>query len=533
MAKATSRIILDVKNLSVHFGANKAVNDISFDIKSGETVALIGESGSGKSVSALAILKLLPKSADVSGDIIFEDIEVHTQTERQMRLVRGERIAMIFQEPMTALNPLHRVQKQIAETLQIHKNLHGKALQDRILQLMDMVELEASPRMLNAYPHELSGGQRQRVMIAMALANEPDLLIADEPTTALDVTIQAEILLLLRKLQKDLGMAMLFISHDLNVVEKMAARVHVMKAGKVVEKGRVKTVFTKPKHAYTKKLIAAQPKGKAKALAEDARTLLKVDNAKVWYPIRAGFFGKPKSFVKAVDGVSFTLREGESLGIVGESGSGKTTLGFALLRLVKSQGRMELERRPLHLFDKKQMQSVRAQIQMVFQDPFGALSPRLSVGDIVGEGLKVHFPGLTRIQRNEKVAESLKEVGLSADMMARYPHEFSGGQRQRIAIARALILKPRILVLDEPTSALDLSVQAQVVKLLRDLQQKHNISYIFISHDLKVVQALVHRMMVLKDGKVVEEGPTAQIFKEPSTDYTRQLISSAFDLKVA
>jgi len=524
--------LIDIRDLSVDFGAASAVKGVSFDIKKGETLALVGESGSGKSVTALSILQLLPYpfARHPTGSITLDGQELLSASERTLRAVRGGKIAMIFQEPMTSLNPLHTVAQQIGEVLEVHKGLTGQSARARIAELLKLVGLEALAERPNALPHELSGGQRQRVMIAMALAGEPDLLIADEPTTALDVTIQAQVLGLLKALQARFGMAMLFITHDLGIVRKMADRVCVMKDGQIVERGVVAEVFKAPQHPYTQRLMAAQPKGQPLRAADGAPVVMQTEDLKVWFPIKKGVFRRTVGHVKAVDGLSLTVRQGHTVGVVGESGSGKTTLGLALLRLVGSQGPITFDGRRTDGLNNKEMRPLRRQMQIVFQDPFGSLSPRLSVGQIVEEGLLVHGLGGNPAERREWVGEALAEVGLEPSSQDRYPHEFSGGQRQRIAIARALALKPKFLVLDEPTSALDVSVQAQIVDLLRDLQEKHHLAYLFISHDLKVVKALADEVIVMKDGQVVEHGDATKIFTAPAHSYTKALMDAAFDL---
>ena len=528
--------LLHVRGLHVEFrsagGAMHAVKGVSFDIAKGETVALVGESGSGKSVTALSILQLLPypMAHHPAGSIRFRDQELLGAEEKVLRDVRGNRIAMIFQEPMTSLNPLHSIERQINETLFLHKGLSRAAARKRTLELLRLVGLPNPEKRLNAYPHELSGGQRQRVMIAMALANEPDLLIADEPTTALDVTIQAQILELLKDLQRRFGMALLLITHDLGVVRKMADRVCVMNQGEIVEQADVADIFIRPKHPYTQKLLAAEPKGNPLTPPENAPEVMAADNLKVWFPIKKGLLRRTVDHVRAVDGVSVDVREGHTVGVVGESGSGKTTLGLALLRLHASQGAIRFDGKDIQGWQAKRLRPLRREMQVVFQDPYGSLSPRLSVGQIVGEGLKIHGIG-SGSERDAMVAKALEEVGLDPASRHRYPHEFSGGQRQRIAIARALVLKPKFVVLDEPTSALDMSVQAQIVDLLRDIQVRHNLAYLFISHDLRVVRALSSHVIVMKDGKVVEQGPTRRIFDEPEQDYTRALLAAALNLE--
>ena len=531
-----SNDLLQVRNLHVEFrsggGAMHAVKGVSFDIAKGETLALVGESGSGKSVTALSILQLLPypMARHPQGSIRFRGTELVGAEEKVLRDVRGDRIAMIFQEPMTSLNPLHSIERQINETLFLHKGLSRAAARKRTLELLRLVGLPNPEKRLNAYPHELSGGQRQRVMIAMALANEPDLLIADEPTTALDVTIQAQILELLKDLQRRFGMALLLITHDLGVVRKMADRVCVMNQGEIVEQAAVADIFARPQHPYTQKLLAAEPKGNPLTPPADAPEIMAADDLKVWFPIKKGLLRRTVDHVRAVDGVSVNVRQGHTVGVVGESGSGKTTLGLALLRLHASEGAIRFDGKDIQGWQAKRLRGLRREMQVVFQDPYGSLSPRLSVGQIIGEGLKIHGIG-SGTERDAMVAKALEEVGLDAASRHRYPHEFSGGQRQRIAIARALVLKPKFVVLDEPTSALDMSVQAQIVDLLRDIQARHNLAYLFISHDLRVVRALSSHVIVMKDGKVVEQGPTRRIFEEPREDYTRALLAAALNLE--
>ncbi|MAZ16387.1 MAG: microcin ABC transporter ATP-binding protein [Ahrensia sp.] len=535
----TQLSLLSVKDLSVAFtqGGQQtlAVDRISFDIADGETVALVGESGSGKSVSALSVLKLLqyPAASHPSGEIRFGGHDLLAAPDAELRKVRGNEIAMIFQEPMTSLNPLHTIEKQIGEVLKLHSA--GNAMPDpsRIVALLDQVGIRDAAKRLKAYPHQLSGGQRQRVMIAMALANRPKLLIADEPTTALDVTVQAQILKLLDDLKREERMSMLFITHDLGIVRRIADRVCVMTKGKIVEAGPTEQIFSDPQHDYTKHLLAAEPKGRPILLKGDANTVMRGENVKVWFPIKKGLMRRTVDNVKAVDGIDVTVRAGQTLGIVGESGSGKTTLGLALTRLISSEGRISFDGKDINAFSFKDMMPLRREIQIVFQDPFGSLSPRMSVAEIVGEGLAVHEPGLSRDQRDARVVAALGEVGLDPETRFRYPHEFSGGQRQRIAIARAMVLKPTFVMLDEPTSALDMSVQAQVVDLLRDLQRKHDLAYLFISHDLKVVRALANDVMVMRNGVVVEQGRSEDIFDNPKTDYTKALMAAAFDIEVA
>ena len=531
-----SDALLEVRDLSVTFGAGvnavQAVKGASFDIKRGETVALVGESGSGKSVTALSVLQLLPypMARHPSGSIRFQGREMVGAPARDLLAVRGNRVSMIFQEPMTSLNPLHTIERQVNEVLILHKGLGRDAARRRTLELLDQVGIPEAAKRLDAYPHQLSGGQRQRVMIAMALANEPDLLIADEPTTALDVTIQAQILKLLKALQARYGMALLFITHDLGIVRKVADRVCVMTKGEIVEQGPVAQVFDHPQHAYTKHLLSAEPKGRPAAADPAAPEILRLDDLKVHFPIKRGLLRRTVGYVKAVDGVSIALKEGHTIGLVGESGSGKTTLGLALLRLEKSQGGIQFDKQDLQALTQRELRPLRRQMQIVFQDPFSSLSPRMSVGEIVGEGLEVHRIG-SDAERTQMIDAALHEVGLDPSTRERYPHEFSGGQRQRIAIARALVLKPRFMVLDEPTSALDMSVQAQIVDLLRDLQTRHKLAYLFISHDLKVVRALADEVVVLRDGKVVERGTAQQVFAAPQTPYTKALIAAAFNLE--
>nr|WP_211109112.1 ABC transporter ATP-binding protein [Azospirillum tabaci] len=528
--------LLQVRNLHVEFrsggGAMHAVKGVSFDIAKGETLALVGESGSGKSVTALSILQLLPypMARHPHGSIRFRGTELVGAEEKVLRDVRGDRIAMIFQEPMTSLNPLHSIERQINETLFLHKGLSRAAARKRTLELLRLVGLPNPEKRLNAYPHELSGGQRQRVMIAMALANEPDLLIADEPTTALDVTIQAQILELLKDLQRRFGMALLLITHDLGVVRKMADRVCVMNQGEIVEQAEVADIFARPQHPYTRKLLAAEPKGDPLTPPADAPEVMAADNLKVWFPIKKGLLRRTVDHVRAVDGVSVNVRQGHTVGVVGESGSGKTTLGLALLRLHASEGAIRFDGKDIQGWQAKKLRGLRREMQVVFQDPYGSLSPRLSVGQIIGEGLTIHGIG-SGAERDAMVAKALEEVGLDPSSRHRYPHEFSGGQRQRIAIARALVLKPKFVVLDEPTSALDMSVQAQIVDLLRDIQARNNLAYLFISHDLRVVRALSSHVIVMKDGKVVEQGPTRRIFEEPREEYTRALLAAALNLE--
>jgi microcin C transport system ATP-binding protein len=532
--------LLSVRNLSVSFKSGEtevaAVKSVSFDIAPGEIVALVGESGSGKSVTALSILQLLPYPAASHGPgsgIRFEGRELIGAPLKVLRAVRGNRIAMVFQEPMTSLNPLHTILKQITETLFLHKHMGREQARTRAIELLKLVGLSEAEKRLNAYPHQLSGGQRQRVMIAMALANEPALFIADEPTTALDVTIQAQLLELLKDLQARFGMAMLMITHDLTIVRKVADRVMVMTQGEIVERGTVAEIFARPQHPYTKRLLASEPKGEPVAIEPPPPVAMETRNLKVWFPIRTGIVRRTVGYIKAVDGVDATVRQGETLGVVGESGSGKTTLALALLRLVKSDGAIVYAGHAIDGIGERAMRPLRRELQVVFQDPYASLSPRLSIAQIVEEGLKVHRIGADRAARRVLIREALQEVGLDPDAADRYPHEFSGGQRQRVAIARALVLKPRIVMLDEPTSALDVSIQAQIVDLLRDLQRRHGLAYVFISHDLRVVRALAHDLIVMKDGRVVEAGPAKEIFSAPKAPYTRALMAAAFDLAVA
>jgi microcin C transport system ATP-binding protein len=530
-------ILISVDDLSVDFGAGDkvthAVKNVSFDIGKGETVALVGESGSGKTVTALSILQLLPYPAasHPSGAITFKGENLLALPPDGLRHVRGNQISMIFQEPMTSLNPLHTIEQQITEVLRIHMGMSGQAARDRVIDLLTKVGIEDPKSRLASYPHQLSGGQRQRVMIAMALANEPDLLIADEPTTALDVTIQAQILELLLDLRKEFNMAMLLITHDLGIVRKMADRVCVMHDGVIVEHGKTHDIFDHPKDDYTKHLIASEPKGSPPPADDHAKTILKTDDLKVWFPIKRGFLRKTVGYIKAVDGIDVNVKEGQTLGVVGESGSGKTTLGLAILRLISSDGPIVYLGDRIDGYDSKQMRPLRKELQIVFQDPYGSLSPRMSVGQIIEEGLSIQNHGLSGAEREARVSRALKEVGLDPAARDRYPHEFSGGQRQRIAIARALVLEPKFLILDEPTSALDVSVQAQIVDLLRDLQNRHRLAYLFISHDLKVVRALANSIIVLRHGKVVEQGAAQTVFSDPKTDYTKALLAAAFELE--
>ncbi len=526
--------LLDVRDLSVAFRQGEsetlAVDHVSFSLDRGETLAIVGESGSGKSVSALSIPRLLPYPAarHPSGEIWFNGRDLLKASNAELREVRGNEITMVFQEPMTSLNPLHTVERQIGEILALHKGIEGRKARERTLALLEEVGIRNAKSRLGAFPHQLSGGQRQRVMIAMALANEPKLLIADEPTTALDVTVQAQILALLKALQERLGMAMLFITHDLNIVRRIADRVCVMQRGRIVEAGDTAALFENPQHPYTRMLIAAEPKGRAAAVPKDAPVVLRGENLKVHFPIKKGLLRRTVDHVKAVDGISLKVRAGETIGVVGESGSGKTTLGLALLRLVSSKGRIVFLGRDIEGLRSKALRPMRKDMQVVFQDPYGSLSPRLSVYSIVEEGLAVQKPEMPRPERRAVVARALSDVGIDPATMDRYPHEFSGGQRQRIAIARAMALDPSFVLLDEPTSALDMSVQSQIVDLLRALQAKRRLAYLFISHDLRVVRALSNFVIVMRDGKVVEEGAADAIFEAPKSDYTKALIAAAF-----
>jgi microcin C transport system ATP-binding protein len=530
-------LCLSVRDLSIAFRSGGretlAVDRVSFDIVKGECMALVGESGSGKSVTALSILRLLPYPAahHPSGSIAFQGRDLLKLSERDMRRVRGDDITIVFQEPMTSLNPLHTIEKQIGEILLLHRGLTGAPARARTLEVLTQVGIPDPATRLKSYPHQLSGGQRQRVMIAMALANEPDLLIADEPTTALDVTVQAQIIALLKEIQSRLHMSLLFITHDLGIVRKIAQRVCVMKDGKIVEHGTVERVFSAPEHPYTQALLAAEPRPDPAPPQPDAPLLLKTDQLKVWFPITRGLMRKTVGHVKACDGLTIELRKGETLGVVGESGSGKSTLGRAILRLISSDGLIAFMGHDLQGLKFKEMLPFRRDMQIVFQDPYGSLSPRMSVADIIKEGLKVHQPDMPDRQRDERVVQALRDVGLNPELRFRFPHEFSGGQRQRIAVARAVVLEPSFIVLDEPTSALDMVIQAQMVDLLRDLQKRHNLTYLFISHDLRVVAALASRLVVMRHGLVVEAGDAAELFRNPKTDYTRALFAAAFNLE--
>ncbi|MGL4310328.1 MAG: ABC transporter ATP-binding protein [Paracoccaceae bacterium] len=526
----TGETLLSVRGLNVGFTQEgrhvQAVKGVSFDLSRGETLAIVGESGSGKSVTALATVKLLPPSAEVSGSVLWRGQEMLTKTERELQKVRGNDISFIFQEPMTSLNPLHTIEKQLGESLALHQGLTGDAARVRILDLLAKVGIRDAESRLGAYPHQLSGGQRQRVMIAMALANGPELLIADEPTTALDVTIQAQILDLLADLKRREGLSMLFITHDLGVVRRFADRVAVMKGGEIVETGTVTEIFAAPKHPYTQRLIAAAPKGLPDPVRDDAPELLRTEHLRVWFPIQKGLLKRTVGHVKAVNDASLRVRAGETIGIVGESGSGKTTLALAIMRLIASEGPILWLGDNLQDWRGKALRKLRRDMQIVFQDPYGSLSPRMTIEQIIAEGLGVHDIADGRDNR-ELVSEIMAEVGLDPATMGRYPHEFSGGQRQRIAIARAMILRPKLVVLDEPTSALDMTVQVQIVDLLRSLQKKHDLAYLFISHDLRVIRALSHQVMVMKDGDIVEQGAAQAVFDAPATDYTRRLLAAA------
>ncbi|PWG16809.1 ABC transporter ATP-binding protein [Salibaculum griseiflavum] len=522
--------VLDVRDLSVSFRQDgmttQAVRGVSYHVNRGETVALVGESGSGKSVTALSTVRLLGDSATVSGSIRYEGEEMVTADEAKLRQVRGNDISFIFQEPMTSLNPLHTIEKQLRESIELHQGLRGDAVRAKIVELLEKVGIREAANRLNAYPHQLSGGQRQRVMIAMALANGPELLVADEPTTALDVTIQAQILDLLDRLKRDMNMSMLFITHDLGIVRRIADRVCVMKDGEIVEQGPTEEIFRAPQHPYTQMLLAAESTGDPTPVPEDAPVVAEAENLKIWFPIHQGLLKRTVGHVKAVNDATFTVRAGETLGIVGESGSGKTTLALAMMKLLGSEGRIVFQGREIQHLRENRMRPLRGDMQIVFQDPYGSLSPRMTVEQIIAEGLSIHGVAKESEQR-ALVAEIMAEVGLDPATMDRYPHEFSGGQRQRVAIARAMILRPKLLVLDEPTSALDMTVQVQIVDLLRDLQKKYQLAYLFISHDLKVVRALSHKIIVMKQGDVVEAGPVDRVFDAPETDYTRELMAAA------
>lgn len=519
--------LISVQNLSVRFGSSReaVVRNISFDIEPGKTLAIVGESGSGKSVTALSLLRLLPQ-AQTEGVVLYQDENLLQAPEKRLLQLRGNRVGMIFQEPMTSLNPLHTLEKQIGETLHLHRGLSLPACRKRTLELLDLVGIDHPQERLGQYPHQLSGGQRQRVMIAMALANEPELLIADEPTTALDVTIQHQILELLRGVQKQLGMAIVLISHDLNIVRRVADSVCVMHKGELLEQQPCAELFRAPRHAYTRNLLAAEPEGQPAEIADPDDIVLKTRALKVWFSERKGILQRVSRHHKAVDGIDLQLARGETLGIVGESGSGKTTLALAILRLITSKGEIVFNGAELSSLKQKQLRPLRKQLQVVFQDPFGSLSPRMSIAEIIAEGLEVQ--GITkRSQQDEQVCLALRDVGLDPEVRNRYPHEFSGGQRQRIAIARALVLRPELIILDEPTSALDRTVQKQIIQLLRDLQRRYQLSYLFISHDLAVVRAMSHRVMVMQAGKVVEQTSTERLFRRPEHPYTQRLLEAA------
>lgn len=531
--------LLQIKDLHVDFktpsGVFHAVKGVSFDIEAGQTVALVGESGSGKSVTALSAMRLLPYPAasHPKGSILFEGEELLDKPESYMRKIRGQQIGMIFQEPQTALNPLHTIEKQISEILKIHQGMSGQKAETRVKELLDLVQLPKLKERMNSYPHELSGGQRQRIMIAMALANNPELLIADEPTTALDVTVQAEILELLKRLQNDLSMAMLLITHDLSIVEKMADHVCVMRHGDMMEQKSAPLLFSKPEHEYTKMLINTRPQGSVKPLNDNAPNLVEGKNIKVHFPNKKNLFGKAISHVKAVDDITIEVKRGHTLGVVGESGSGKSTLGLAMIKLLKSQGNIIFNGEDISDYSGGKMRPLREDMQIVFQDPYASLSPRMSVSQIIGEGLKLHKPGLSDEEYDTLITDALIDVRMAPETRHRYPHEFSGGQRQRICIARAMVLAPDFIVLDEPTSALDVSVQAEIVNLLRELQEKHTLSYMFISHDLRVVRAMSHDVLVMKDGKIIEHGTAEDIFTNPQDPYTKALLDAAMNLKAS
>ncbi|ETX29871.1 ABC transporter ATP-binding protein [Roseivivax isoporae] len=524
--------LLQVRDLTVTFTQDgidsRAVRGVSFDIARGETVALVGESGSGKSVTALSTVQLLGPAAKVGGSVLYDGQEMIGAPERRLRKVRGNDVSFIFQEPMTSLNPLHTLEKQLAESLALHQGLAGEAARARILDLLRRVGIRDPEDRLTAYPHQLSGGQRQRVMIAMALANGPDLLIADEPTTALDVTIQAQILALLAEIQRDMGMSLLFITHDLGIVRRIADRVCVMKDGEIVETGRTAELFADPRHPYTQKLLSAESTGRPDPVKSGAETVAETRNLRIWFPIQRGLLRRTVGHVKAVNDASMAVRAGETVGVVGESGSGKTTLALAVMRLIQSEGAITFRGEDVRGWNTRRLRRLRSEMQIVFQDPFGSLSPRMTCEQIIAEGLGVHGAPDGRPHR-ELVTEVMQEVGLDPATMHRYPHEFSGGQRQRIAIARAMVLRPRLVVLDEPTSALDMTVQVQIVNLLRALQRKYDLAYLFISHDLKVVRAMSHKVIVMQNGDVVEMGETEALFDNPQTEYTRTLIAAALD----
>ena len=523
--------LIDIQDLSIRFNnaPTEAVRNVSFSIPHNQIVSLVGESGSGKSVTALSILRLLDERAMTypSGRILLEDEDLLHANEKRLRQIRGARISVVFQEPMTSLNPLHTVEKQIGEILSVHKGITGAAARTRIIELLTLVGIPEPASRLKSYPHQLSGGQKQRIMIAMALANEPDLLIADEPTTALDVTVQKQVLELLKSLQSRFGMSILLITHDLSIVRRYADSVVVMQSGEVVEQGECHSLFENPRHPYTQKLLAAEPSGAPEPVEDDAETLLSVTDLNVRFPVGKRLFGQARDYFIAVDHISLALRRGETLGIVGESGSGKTTLGLALLKLIRSEGAVAFRDQRLDGLDQKQFRPFRRALQIVFQDPYGSLSPRMSIAEIIGEGLGIHRIG-TPAEREQRIIQALEDVGLDPETRHRYPHEFSGGQRQRVALARALVLQPDIIILDEPTSALDRTVQAQMIRLLRELQRKYQLSFLFISHDLSVVRALSHRLIVMRQGRVVEEGEASQVFDSPRHPYTRELMDAAF-----
>ncbi len=523
--------LLTIDNLHVSFQqgdtSTSAVSGAGFKVHQGKTIGLVGESGSGKSITALSILQLLPVNAQIKGNIVFDGKELLKLSPEQIRHIRGNDISMIFQEPMTALNPLHTIEKQICEILMLHLGMTATQSTARALELLELVGIRHASTRMKSYPHELSGGQRQRAMIAMALACEPKLLIADEPTTALDVTVQRQILKLLQELQQKLKMAILFISHDLNLIRHVSDAICVMKDGVIVEQARTEHLFNKPEHSYTIELLNAEPSGHPDPVPQSSETLLECDNIKVWFPIKRGFFRKTVDHIKAVTDLSIYVRKGETLGIVGESGSGKTTLGLAILKLIKAQGCISFLGSSLHSLSEKQYRPFRKSMQIVFQDPYGSLSPRMTIADIIGEGLDIHRLASGE-KREQEIINALIDVGLDPSCKNRYPHEFSGGQRQRIAIARTIVLKPKLVILDEPTSALDRTVQSQIIELLQKLQKKYSLSYLFISHDLAVVKAMSHRIMVMKSGQLVEEGDTEKIFLSPENNYTKELIEAAF-----
>ncbi len=525
-------VLLDVRDLNVSFrqdgDTTLAVRGVSFQVMKGETVALVGESGSGKSVTALSTVQLLGDSANVTGSITYAGTQMVGAAERDLMRVRGNDISFIFQEPMTSLNPLHTIQRQLGESIELHQGLRGDAVRTRVIELLTQVGIRDPEDRLEAFPHQLSGGQRQRVMIAMALANGPELLIADEPTTALDVTIQAQILDLLADLKQSSGLSMLFITHDLTIVRKIADRVCVMKDGVIVETGPTAEIFANPQHPYTQMLLAAESVGSPESVAANAQVIAETEHLKIWFPIRRGLLKRTVGYIKAVNDANLTVRAGETVGIVGESGSGKTTLALAIMRLIASEGRITFQGQDIQSLNQRQMRPLRSDMQIVFQDPYGSLSPRMTVEQIISEGLTIHAVDPGR-KRRDMVSEIMAEVGLDPVLMDRYPHEFSGGQRQRIAIARAMILRPKLVVLDEPTSALDMTVQVQIVDLLRDLQQRYGLAYIFISHDLKVVRAMSHKVIVMRQGDVMESGTAKDIFDAPQTTYTRALMAAAFE----